>query len=367
MNFGMLYELQMPRPWGEGAESATYAQAMEQIVHAESVGFSHVWFVEHHMLPEWSHSSAPEVFLGALSQRTSRIRLGHGIALLPSNFNNPVRVAERAAALDILSNGRVELGTGRAVTVQELEGFGVDPAQTRPMWEEAVRMLPKMWKDGVFEHHGEYFNVPPREIVPKPVQKPHPPIWLAGTNPETFETAGRFGVGMLGFVVGTPEGTADRVAAYHRAIQQAEPAGDFANEKVAILLNIHCAPTDEQALEEARGPVAWMQGANAKLFQPIRDNRVPGYEVYWELAHANEGAPAVSLQQQRAEAPPLEKLVENGVYAVGSPATVRSIIKRYEEIGADQVICWFQYGGLAHDRILESIDLFGREVLPDFV
>src|SRR3712207_5023091 len=121
MEFGLLYELQMPRPWDDGRERATYTEAIDQIVLAETLGYSHVWFVEHHMLPEWSHSSAPEVMLGALSQRTTRLRLGHGIALLPFNFNHPVRVAERAAALDILSGGRVELGTGRAVTMIELE------------------------------------------------------------------------------------------------------------------------------------------------------------------------------------------------------------------------------------------------------
>ena len=363
MDFGMLYELQMPKPWDPGRESATFFEALDQIVLAESLGFSHVWCVEHHMLPEWSHSSAPEVFLGALSQRTSRIRLGHGIALLPSNFNHPVRVAERAAALDILSRGRLELGTGRAVTTTELEGFCVEPADTRPMWEEAVRMIPRMWRDEPFEHRGRFFDVPARSIVPKPVQKPHPPLWLAGTSPETFETAGRFGVGMLGFVVGTPEGTRDRIAAYHRAIQSAEPAGEFVNEQVAILLNVHCAETDEQAVAEATGPISWMQKRNAELFQPFRDNRVPGYESYWELAHSDAG---VEAERRRAQPPPLAQLVENGVYAVGSPATCRGVVERYREAGADQLICWFQYGGLEHDRIMESIDRFGREVIPAF-
>src|SRR5438477_6370718 len=136
MDFGLLYELQMPRPWDADTERATFFDAIAQIQLAERLGFTHCWCVEHHLLAEWSHSSAPEVFLGALSQRTSTIRLGHGIALLPYNFNHPIRVAERAAALDILSNGRLELGTGRAVTLAELQGFGVDPADTRPMWEE---------------------------------------------------------------------------------------------------------------------------------------------------------------------------------------------------------------------------------------
>jgi alkanesulfonate monooxygenase SsuD/methylene tetrahydromethanopterin reductase-like flavin-dependent oxidoreductase (luciferase family) len=364
MNFGLLYELQSPKPHTADHESRVYREAMEQIVTADGIGFTHAWFVEHHMLEEWSYSSAPEVFLGALSQRTRNLRLGHGIALLPAKFNNPIRVAERAAALDILSNGRVELGTGRSVTVAELEGFGVDPAETRPMWEEAVRMIPRMWRDEPFEHHGKYFDVPLRNVVPKPVQKPHPPLWLAGTSPETFELAGRNGLGMLGFVVGTPEGTRERIQAYRRSIRACrEPAGAFVNEKVGILVNVHCRPSDAQAIDEAREPMAWMQRVNAALFQPFRDNKVPGYEHYWDLSHPEGGQ---TWEQRSREAPPLEKLVESAVYAIGSPATVRNVIGQYREAGADQIVCWFQFGGLAHEKILASLELFAREVIPAF-
>jgi alkanesulfonate monooxygenase SsuD/methylene tetrahydromethanopterin reductase-like flavin-dependent oxidoreductase (luciferase family) len=363
MDFGLLYELQSPKPHTEDHEARIFHEAMEQIVFADLHGFTHVWFVEHHMLEEWSYSSAPEIFLAALSQRTKTLRLGHGIALLPFNFNNPIRVAERAAALDILSNGRVELGTGRSVTVAELEGFGVDPAETRPMWEEAVRMIPRMWREERFEHRGKYFRVPPRNIIPKPVQKPHPPLWLAGTSPETFELAGRHGLGMLGFVVGTPEGTRDRIQAYRAAIRTCEPAGEAVNERVGILLNVHCRPTDAQAIEEARAPIAWMQRANAALFQPFRENRVPGYEHYWDLAHPEGGQ---TWEQRSREAPPLEKLVESAVYGIGSPATVRNVIAKYRDAGADQMICWFQFGGLAHEKIMVSLDLFSREVVPAF-
>jgi alkanesulfonate monooxygenase SsuD/methylene tetrahydromethanopterin reductase-like flavin-dependent oxidoreductase (luciferase family) len=185
---------------------------------------------------------------------------------------------------------------------------------------------------------------------------------MAGTSPESFEIAGHFGVGMLGFVVGTPEGTKERIEAYHRAIQTAEPAGKFVNEKVAVLITVHCAPTDEQALAEAAGPMAWMQKANAALFQPLRDNRIPGYEHYWDLAQAAAADPA----QQRDQAPPLGLLAGQGVYVIGSPKTCRETVERYRAIGADQLICWFQYGGLPHEQIMRSIDLFGREVLPAF-
>ena len=131
MKFGLIYELQQQKPWVEKQEYKTYHDALEQIELADKVGFDYVWEVEHHFLTEYSHSSAPEVFLAAASQRTKNIRIGHGVALLPNPFNHPIRVAERAAALDIVSDGRLELGTGRSITEQELGGFGIDPADSR--------------------------------------------------------------------------------------------------------------------------------------------------------------------------------------------------------------------------------------------
>src|SRR3954471_24779905 len=126
MRFGLFYEHQMPRPWEDGGHEKLLGNALDQIELADRVGFDYVWQVEHHFLTEYSHSSAPEVFLGAVSQRTRRIRIGHGVVLLPMPYNHPIRVAERIATLDILSDGRVEFGTGRSGTPAELEGFGID-------------------------------------------------------------------------------------------------------------------------------------------------------------------------------------------------------------------------------------------------
>ncbi len=199
MKFGIIYELQMQKPWDENEEFNTYHEALDQIELADKVGFDYVWEVEHHFLVEYSHSSAPEVFLGAVSQRTKNIRIGHGVALLPGPFNHPIRVAERTAALDIVSKGRVELGTGRSITEQELGGFSIDPADSRPMWEEAIQMIPKMWTQDTFSWEGDYFSVPPRNVIPRPVQKPHPPMWMACTQPESFRLAGSKGLGALSF------------------------------------------------------------------------------------------------------------------------------------------------------------------------
>src|SRR6266481_4994773 len=140
MRFGLFYEHQMPRPWDDGGEERRLLDALEQIELADRVGFDYVWEVEHHFLEEYSHSSAPEVFLAAASQRTKRIRLGHGIVQLPPPFNHPARVAERIATLDLISGGRVEFGTGESSSEAELGGFGIEPADKRNMWREGLQV-----------------------------------------------------------------------------------------------------------------------------------------------------------------------------------------------------------------------------------
>src|SRR5213594_33808 len=134
MRFGLFYEHQLPRPWFEGDEERMLANALEQVELADKLGFHAVWEVEHHFLEEYSHSSAPEVFLAACSQRTRNIRLGQGIVLMPPAYNHPARVAERIAALDLVSDGRVEWGTGQSSSRIELEGFNINPAEKREMW-----------------------------------------------------------------------------------------------------------------------------------------------------------------------------------------------------------------------------------------
>src|SRR5215470_2178839 len=180
MRFGLFYELQMARPWGPDAEEKTLHDALEQIELADRLGFHSVWEVEHHFLEEYSHSSAPEVFLAAASQRTRRIRLGHGIVQLPLAFNHPARVAERVATLDLVSGGRVEFGTGQSSSEAELGGFLVRRNEKRAMWEDAMEAIARMFVEEPFAGwESPYLKMPPRNVVPKPVQKPHPPLWVA--------------------------------------------------------------------------------------------------------------------------------------------------------------------------------------------
>src|SRR6516165_7970033 len=253
MKFGIFYELQLPRPWQPGDEHRLYQNALQQIELADRLGYDHAWQVEHHFLEEYSHSPSPETFLAAASQRTKRIRLGHGIYQLTTN--HPARIAERTASLDLLSNGRVELGMGESASITELEPFGVDMEKKREIFEEAVRALIPMFKPGPSEHHGKYFDMPLRMVIPKPLQKPHPPLWVACSQLETIEMAGRRGLGALAFQFLSAQAAYAWVHAYYNAFtSRLDKLTDYVtNPNIALTSYFMCAETDEEARRRADG------------------------------------------------------------------------------------------------------------------
>jgi len=364
LKFGLIYELQMQKPWGENQEHKTYHDALDQIELADKVGFDYVWEVEHHFLTEYSHSSAPEVFLGAASQRTKNIRICQGVALLPNPFNHPIRVAERAAALDIVSNGRFDLGTGRSITEQELGGFGIDPADSRPMWEEAIQMIPKMWTSETFSWQGEYFNVPPRQVLPKPIQKPHPPLWMACTQPESFRIAGARGLGALSFGFIAPGMLEASISLYRDAITGADPVGDFVNNQFAATSFASVAPTDEEALEYGKPAAKFFQESIGVLFVPwARKANVPStYQYYQSLAQ---------LAEERLKADPdgaarFKESWDSGTLCIGSPERVRRAVQKYVDAGVDQLILMVQVGRIPHEKVMQTIALMGEEIIPEF-
>jgi alkanesulfonate monooxygenase SsuD/methylene tetrahydromethanopterin reductase-like flavin-dependent oxidoreductase (luciferase family) len=200
VQFSMIFEAQLAHPT-RAHEQQVLRDCVEQAVLAEEMGFDRVWAVEHHALKWYAHMSAPEIFLTWVAATTERIRVGHGVVCMPFAYNHPVRVAERAAMLDVLSNGRVDLGAGRGASLMEMSTMGVDPSRTYAEVEEALRMIGAMWRgpegDG-FEWHGELLQVsPPRTILPRPVQMPHPPLFLACTKHDTVKLAADYGVGAL--------------------------------------------------------------------------------------------------------------------------------------------------------------------------
>ncbi len=366
MKIDLLYELEMLKPWGANAEFNTYWEAVEQIEAADRYGFHTIWEVEHHFLEEFSHSPAPEIFLSAIAQRTRNIRIGHGVVLLPTHFNHPIRVAERAAVLDIMSKGRLEFGTGRS-SLHEQMGFGMDPAVSREMWQEAVRIIPKMWTQEKFSYEGRFVSIPERPIIPKPIQKPHPPMWVAATSPQTWELAGVNGLGCLGLTiwVDLPE-LQERMALYRKGLARCQPAGAFINNQVGVFTIAHCAASTREAVENGAVDAAmWyvMYAIRALASTPKELlGKIPGTLPYQDVL---KQFPLLE-RYDREGSISFDEINERDMVIVGDPDQCIDKLKRYEKAGADHVLCIMQVGGLRHEHIMKSIELFGKYVIPEF-
>ena len=373
MKFGIFYEHQLPRPWAEDSEQQLINDALEQVELADKLGFDVVWEVEHHFLEEYSHSSAPEVFLAACSQRAPNIRLGHGIVQTPPPFNHPARIAERIAMLDLVSNGRVEFGTGESSSEAELGGFNIDPVLKREMWQEGLEVAIRCMTETPFTGvDGKFVQMPPRNVVPKPAQKPHPPIWVACSRRDTIHLAAQKGIGALTFAFIDPEEAHHWLNDYYTTFEnECVPIGKAVNPQVAGVTTFMCAPTEEAAIE--RG----IEGANffgysLAHFYVFGQHR-PGETDVWaeylqkrdEVGYSADVAAAADQDRLGA------KIAQDGISglrgAVGTPDQIRDYLRRYEECGVDQIIFISQAGKNKHEHIMESLELFGREVLPEFM
>jgi alkanesulfonate monooxygenase SsuD/methylene tetrahydromethanopterin reductase-like flavin-dependent oxidoreductase (luciferase family) len=354
MKFGIFYELQLPRPWQPGDEQKLYQNALSQIELADSLGYDHAWQVEHHFLEEYSHSPAPESFLAAASQRTRNIRLGHGICQLTTN--HPARVAERIATLDLLSNGRCEFGMGESASETELTPFGVKMEDKREIFEEAVQAIFPMFKDGGSEHHGRYFDMPLRNVLPKPVQKPHPPVWVACSQLDTLAKCGEWGMGALGFQFVSADAAHAWVHAYYNAfVKRQKKLADYqTNPNIALVSFFMCAKTDEEARERADGDTFFQFSLKYYGASSGRQRPPPGtvnmWDEYNKWKKANPQAHAAALR--------------GGL--IGSPDTIRNKLKKFQASNIDQVVLLNQAGKNTHEHICESLELFANEVMPEF-
>ena len=349
MKFGIFYEHQLPRPWSERSEYEVLQNSLLQIELADRLGYDYAWVVEHHFLEEYSHSSAPEVFLGAASQRTQRIRLGHGIVQLPTN--HPIRVAERVATLDLLSGGRVELGLGEGQGPVELHPFGARVREKRDVWEEAVQALVPAFTRHTWEWHGKYFDFPARNVIPKPYQKPHPPLWVACSNIGTIASAGQWGLGALGFQFLSPDAARAWVSRYYVNItRHLSRLTDYPiNPNLAMVSGFMCADTDEQAQEKAAG---WTFFVFRLTHYGRHGIPAPGQGNMWQL------------YQDWRHTPSAQETLRSGL--IGSPETIRRKLREFEAAHVDQVILLNQAGRTSHEDICASLELFAREVMPEF-
>jgi alkanesulfonate monooxygenase SsuD/methylene tetrahydromethanopterin reductase-like flavin-dependent oxidoreductase (luciferase family) len=372
MRFGIFYEHQLPRPWAEGDEHRLLKDALEQVELADRLGIDYVWEVEHHFLEEYSHSSAPEVFLAAASQRTSRIRLGHGIVQLPQEFNHTARVAERIATLDLLSDGRVEFGTGESSSEAELGGFNIDRATKRDQWEEALDAVTRMLVEVPFAgYDGTYLKMPPRNVVPKPLQKPHPPLWVACSRRETIHLAATKGIGALSFSFIEPDRAREWVDDYYATLASTDcvPAGFAVNPNMACVLPFMCHEEEETAIERGLDGGHFFGYSLAHYY--VFGNHLPGRTNVWDefqerrhLFGFDRNVAAQTGQVLGAQ------LMEEGLGslrgAIGTPGQIRELIRGYQAAGVDQLIFVSQSGRNRHEHICESLELFARDILPEF-
>ncbi len=349
MKFGIFYEHQLPRPWKEDSERILLHNSLKEIELADQLGYDYAWEVEHHFLEEYSHSSAPEVFLAAASQRTKNIRLGHGIIQLTTN--HPARVAERVATLDLLSNGRVDLGLGEGASTTELHPFGRKYRDKRIVWEEAVRACLPMFWETAWEFHGSFFDLPLRNVLPKPMQKPHPPLWVACSQLDTIKYAAHRGMGALCFKFVSLDSSHAWVNAYYNNfVHNQEKLCDYkTNPNIAVVGGFMCAQTDEEAWEKAEG---WTFFQFTLQLYGKEGPFEPGSINFWERYQEWKQTPAGQIR--------------TGSELIGSPDTIRERLKELEDSTVDQVILLNQAGKNTHEDICDSLELFAKEVMPEF-
>lgn len=372
MRFGIFYEHQLPRPWEAGSEHQLLRDALEQVELADRLGFDHVWEVEHHFLEEYSHSSAPEVFLAAASQRTDRIRLGHGIVQLPVGFNHPARVAERIATLDLVSDGRVEFGTGEASSEAELGGFGVERATKRAQWEEALDVVTRLFVEEPFAgYDGRYVTMPPRNLVPKPLQRPHPPLWVACSRRETIHLAATKAIGALSFSFVEAAEAKMWVDDYYSTIASADcvPAGFAVNANVACVLPLMCDVDEERAIDTGLDGAHFF-GYSLAHYYAFGMHR-PGVTNVWDEFLKNRetfgfSRPIAARTGQQLGAQLMEQGLGSLRGAIGTPAQIRDLVRTYEQAGVDQLIFVSQAGRNRHEDICASLQLFAEAVMPEF-
>ncbi|MBF6568462.1 MAG: LLM class flavin-dependent oxidoreductase [Candidatus Binataceae bacterium] len=351
MKFGAFYLHQVPRPWDQETEHRYFKDALAQVELLDRVGFDYFWVAEHHFLEEYSHSSAPEIFLAACTQRTSRIRLGQGIVQLPPLINHPVRVAERIATLDLISDGRIEFGTGEGACEGELESFHVSLDEKRAMWLEGLQAVSRLLVEAPFQgYQGKYLDLPIRNLVPKPYQKPHPPMWLACSRYETILRAARLGLGALCFAFVTPEEAAKWVRDYYETFEnECEPVAQGINPNIAVMYPFLCDR------DEARAKALASQDQ--------------GFFTYG-LAHysmsKDHEAGKTDLWDEYRNHPREVNLPFGKTNCVGTPEQLTTMLREFEPAGLDQIIFLSQAGKISHQTLCSSFELFSQEVMPAF-
>ncbi|MDB5395346.1 MAG: class flavin-dependent oxidoreductase [Rhodospirillales bacterium] len=370
MKFSIIYEAQMVDT-SRANEAQVFQDMVEQSVLAEEMGFDCIWSVEHHCLTQYAHLSAPESFLAFIAGRTTRIHVGHGVICLPFKMNHPIKVAERVATLDLLSRGRLHFGVGKGGTPQETGAFDTRLDEVTAQVDESMYMIPKMWLEGEFEHHG-LIDIPPRPIHPKPYQDPHPLMYMACTRNDSLYTAGSRGLGALVMGFNGAKEVAERNAAYRKAFRERK-----AEDQVGFRPNEHLAALCATVILDDR--------AKARRIG-IRGQRFFAESIaYWYAGGAKPQVDDLDETAQLAEMKQAENRMvaflgdhhipvlsdATGNYnidedAYGTPADAIRQVEKLIAAGADEILFLVQMGTIPHEISMETIRNIGKHVIPHF-
>ncbi len=360
MRFGVFYELQLPRPWNDGDEHRLFKDALAQIILADELGFDYAWEVEHHFLDEYSHSSAPEVLLAAAASRTKNIRLGHGIKQVIPNYNHPARSAETIATLDLLSDGRVDFGIGEGATRLELGAFGISARSKRAHALEAAEQICNMMALEPYPgFEGEGFSMPARNVLPKPLQQPHPPLWMACTNRDTIKVAAQNGIGALAFSFIDPDEAKAWADIYYGIIKSEEcvPLGRSVNPNIAMVSAFSMHEDREEAIRRGKDNFEFFRYSQQKL---VAEDFTPGHSDMWgDFMKARGDATDRLIEAAKARG-------EYDSQGIGTPDDMIKHLTAIQASGVDQVIIMQQAGRNSHENITEGMSLFAEKVMPQF-
>jgi alkanesulfonate monooxygenase SsuD/methylene tetrahydromethanopterin reductase-like flavin-dependent oxidoreductase (luciferase family) len=355
VKFSLFFEMQISEPT-RATEARTFHESVAQAVFADELGYHCVWEVEHHGLYEYSHSSAPEVFLSFVAGRTRRIRLGHGVTLLPHRYNHPIRIAERIATLDILSEGRVNWGSGKSASRVEQVAFENDLGTLNDQWLEALEIIPRMWTSDVFQYKGRFFDIAPIQVIPKPVQQPHPPIFAACSKPDTAALVGRLGVGALNFALGSDDYLVEKVAEYRKAVATAKPNGRAVNDHFACTPATLVLDDDRTACRFGlRGATFFLESLGVYYLggtRPVGRLDVP-------RDFPTDAALAEAMAVRNTPGSQLGTII-------GDPVAARETVQRFVDVGVDELLLVMQMGTVPHELVMESLRTFAEQVMPHF-
>jgi alkanesulfonate monooxygenase SsuD/methylene tetrahydromethanopterin reductase-like flavin-dependent oxidoreductase (luciferase family) len=375
LRFSVFFEAQM-NDASPANERQVMLDSITQAVYAEEVGFDGIWAAEHHRLKWYSHMSAPEIFLTAVAAKTSRVRIGHGAVLMPFQYNHPLRVAERAATLDILSGGRLNLGAARSGSKREMSTFGVDVDRTYAEVEEALRIISHCWQRELFEWDG-LLQVPPGEVLPRPVQEPHPPLYLACSRISSLELAAEWGVGALIFAFTGPDDVRKWRDTYDGHIA-ARKGDKLVSPVTNDCLVAHC-PTvvlDDGDLARqigARGQRFFAEGTGHWYAKGPPPDLAPASGDEVEKIRASGERFAEGIRRAAPPGAEIEAQIAQGSRsfnvddaAYGTPEHALEHAHRLVEAGADEIMCHVQMGAVPHDVSMETIRNWGEKIIPHF-